>query len=239
MKPATFEIAFVKKEQQATDTYSFYFTYPDSFTFISGQYMRISLPVDTHDDRGASRFFSISSSPHKPKYLVITTKIIQSAFKKSLEGLEIGQKISIFGPLGRLLLHDEEKVPLIFLAGGIGITPFYSMLQYAVQKRLELPMTLVVSYRVPDDILWHQELGHWQTEHEWFGYIPTVTEPNKAWKGDTGYIDANKLKKYATDLYNSRIYIVGSPVFVTAMKELLQSLRIPEENIIVEEYSGF
>src|SRR5438309_1255036 len=102
-RPNEFQLPFVKKEQVSSDAYTFYFdrkAFP-AFSFLPGQWIRTTLPIAEPDDRGNSRSFSISSSPLNTQFLTITTRVIQSAFKKTLVNLPQGIPVQFFGPAGR------------------------------------------------------------------------------------------------------------------------------------------
>ena len=129
-----YTLPFIKKIEVSKDTYSFYFKRPDGFDFIAGQYNRWTLPITATDGRGSSRFFTISSSPSEKDFLVVTTKIIQSDFKKELLKLHENQEIKIFGPMGQFILDENSEKEHVFLAGGIGITPFHSMIAHEAEK---------------------------------------------------------------------------------------------------------
>src|ERR1700722_6626379 len=124
----SYTIRFIKKRKLTKDTYIFYFEKPKSFDFIAGQYNRWTLPITATDGRGSSRFFTISSPPSEKDFLVITTRIIQSDFKKELLKLHENQEIKIFGPMGQFFIDETSEKEHVFLAGGIGITPFHSMI---------------------------------------------------------------------------------------------------------------
>src|SRR5476649_1261945 len=96
-----FFLPFLRKEQVAKDTYSFYFDRRKiDFDFLPGQYIRMSLPHKDVDERGTTRFFTIASSPHEEGYLMFTIKIIESSFKKALFNLQPLHPVQFFGPMG-------------------------------------------------------------------------------------------------------------------------------------------
>src|SRR5436190_2002973 len=119
MTPAKFKIRFLKKEQHTNDIYSFYFERPEMYEFTAGQYNRWVILIENPDERGNSRYFTISSPPSEKKYFTFTTKINISSFKKTLLTFQAGQEIEIFGPLGIFTLSDPS-LHHIFIAGGIG-----------------------------------------------------------------------------------------------------------------------
>ncbi len=144
--PKDFSLLFLIKVQVAKDAYSFYFDRKNrELDFLPGQYVRVTLQIENPDERGKSRFFTISSSPLEKDYIVITTRVIQSSFKKTLQTLTTGIKVSFFGPTGQFVFREEEKIPHVFLAGGIGITPFHSMITYVNEKHIDVSIILFVA----------------------------------------------------------------------------------------------
>jgi ferredoxin-NADP reductase len=220
-------LSFAKKEKIAKDTYSFYF-FKKEFSYLPGQYIRMVLPHESPDDRGTSRFFTISSSPHEKDYVIITVKIIQSSFKNALIELKPGARVKIFGPLGNFILHDDEQEPLVFLSGGMGVTPFRSMLSYAAAKNMKLPLVLLASFSNHEEKIFHDELMMINREHKNMEVIYSNTR-----------ISEDLLRKYIPDLSQPKYYLVGPPAMVEATRELLESLNIDEEKILTESFTGY
>jgi len=236
-------ISFVKKEQVASDTWSFYFdktAHP--FTHLPGQYIRMTLPHEHPDDRGINRFFTLASSPLEEKNLMITTKHGTSSFKQALFALQPGTQVTLFGPLGTFVLHDDEAKPLVLLAGGIGITPFHSMLTYAATKNLSLPITLFVSFSKAEEMIFYQELQTISTKQHTIKTIYTITHPEKSqspWQGETGRISDVIIRKYVPNSMQAKYYVVGSTTMVEGTKELLIHMGIPAEQILTENFPGY
>jgi glycine betaine catabolism B len=226
MPAKEFNLLFVKKEKLAENTYSFYFS-KEGFDFLPGQYIRMVLPHDA-DERGTSRFFTISSSPYEKDFLIITAKVIKSTFKNKLLSLETGKPVKIFGPLGTLILNDDEKDQLIFLSGGMGITPFHSMITYAAAKKLPVSLTLLASFSQSEEMIFYEELM--ESSHE--NKNITVVYINKRVSEET-------LRKYTNNLDKSKYFIVGPPAMVEATRELLEMLNIDEEKILTESFTGY
>src|SRR3989338_5783837 len=139
---AKYDVEFLKKEQVAEEMSSFFFQRPLHLDFKPGQFMRLSLNLSHPDERGSGRFFSIASSPTEKDYLMITVKTSPQIYKKTLLNLMPGNKIQISLPYGVFTLKPEEPQPYIFLAGGIGISPFRSMIRYSADLNLKRPITL-------------------------------------------------------------------------------------------------
>lgn len=240
--PSSFLLPFIERKQETEDTYSFFFQRPPEFDFKPGQYLRLILPTDHPDERGTSRFFSIASSPTEKDHFRVTTRIIQSTFKKTLYSLTPGQIVSISGPYGQFVLNDTETRPIVLLAGGIGITPYRNMLVYTRDKHLTIPITLLSSFSRVEDIIFFDELTAIDIEMDNISYIVTITKPEeskKPWNGETGRMNEEMLKRYIANLSESLYYIVGPPGLVAAMRELVEGLRVGDENIITEDFTGY
>lgn len=165
MTVATYFTKLLKKEQITPDAWIFYFQKPfDSgstsspqgaqgrpFTYKAGQYIKMWMEIDNQDSRGITRYFTLTSSPTED-YLLITTRILASTFKKKLGALEIGTKVKIRGPWGDFVVHESNTRPLVFLSGGIGITPFRSMIKFVADSAFDIPIIMFASYKTSDEI---------------------------------------------------------------------------------------
>lgn len=228
MSSKEFLLPFIKKEKITENIYSFYFDPKKTgFTFSPGQYIRMVLPHDDPDERGTSRFFTISSSPLE-ETLVITTKLFRSSFKNALMNVQPGEFIKMFGPLGTMMLHDEMIQPMVFLAGGMGITPFHSMLKYAAAQQLTLSLTLLVSFSKFEQKIFYQELTNISKEYK--NIHITYLDSR---------ISKEILRKYINDLSKPTYYIVGPPSMMEGVRELLTSLNVDEEKILTESFTGY
>jgi len=154
------KLKLVEKREEAKGTVSFFWEPEKPLKYLPGQYFYITLPkLSFPDPRGSTRHFTLSSSPTEPPLLRITTRLReQSGFKKSLDDLEIGQETEGEGPNGTFVLDESEKGSHIFLAGGIGITPFRSMVKYCLDKNTGSKITLIYSCSMPEEIVFRQEL---------------------------------------------------------------------------------
>jgi ferredoxin-NADP reductase len=172
------------------------------FVFKPGQWIRITLLDPLYKDKkGNARDFSIASSPGEPS-LMIVTRMTGSAFKRSLADLPLGSKVRVNGPYGDFLLDADPTRPAVFLAGGIGITPFRSMIKHAIEQHSSQWFTLVYCNRTPDDAAFLDELQKWEKESSSFRLIATVTEAatsGKAWEGRRGHLEVRFIKDYLGD----------------------------------------
>lgn len=241
--PKTFQLPFVRKEQVGKDAYAFYFDRSkEQLDFLPGQYIRMTLPQPNPDERGIRRFFSLITSPLDKQFIGITTRIIQSSFKQTLANLSPGAPVEFFGPVGRFVFDEKETQPHILLAGGIGITPYRSMLLYAAEKNLAIPITLFVSFSTVEDVLFKNELEEATKNNPNIKLVYTVTKPeeSKIPRGEeTGRISEDLIKKYVADFSNALFYIVGPPAMVLAMEEMVKQMGIPMERIRKETFVGY
>lgn len=241
-----YEVALRGKKQIAEGTYAFSFEKPKEFKFRAGQHIRMTLinPPET-DKEGDSRFFSLASTP-QGKDLVIAMRMRDTAFKKVLGQMQIGDKIKIQmrldNPHGSFTLHDDPSKPAIFIIGGIGIVPAFSIIKDALERKLLHDIFLFYSNRRPEDAPFLDELEKLAKQNPSFTFIATMTEPEKSagsWKGETGKIDRSMLKKSVNDLKSPIYYLAGLPEMVSAMKTILTNSGIDEIYIRAEEFTGF
>jgi len=237
-----YTVRFLSKEQVAKDAYSFYFERPKDFEFLSGQYNQWTLPITATDGRGSSRYFTISSSPLEKDKIAFTTKIIRSDFKKALLNLKSNDEIKVFGPMENFSFDEVNPLPRVFIAGGIGITPFHSILSYAAAKNLTMPLTLIASFSHPDEMVFHKELSNLATQHANIKIIYTITDTENSqvvWTGETGRVSKDLIKKYIPDSTQALFYVAGSPAMKEATKIMLKEMKITDEHILTEQFTGY
>jgi ferredoxin-NADP reductase len=246
IEKVAFEVALKEKKQLAEGTYAFTFEKPKGFHFRAGQHVRMTLidPPET-DSEGNSRFFSLANSPQETD-LGIAVRMRQTAFKRVLERMQIGDKVLIEMrldvPHGAFALHDDPSRPAVFLIGGIGIVPAFSMINDAIERKLPHKIFLFYSNRRPEDAPFLDELERLAKQHPSFKLIPTMTQPEKStksWRGETRHINYSMLKRYVENLQSPIYYIAGLPEMVIAMRTLLIDAGVNEDNIRAEEFSGF
>jgi ferredoxin-NADP reductase len=203
------------------------------------------------DPEGPVRSFTIASSPTEKDFILISTRMRDTLFKKKLASLDLGTLVNITAPMGKFVLPDDHSSKsVVFLSGGIGVTPFRSMVKYATDKQLPLKITVFDSNRDQDNILYKKEFDECMNENKNLSIIYTIADesqesssiPNDDWKGERGFINKAMLVKYLStdELDNSIFYICGPPGMLKAMQTLLQDdLRIPKERINIEEFTGY
>ena len=160
--------------------------------------------------------------------------------------MPIGDKVRIetllTTPHGSFALHDDVSKPAVFLIGGIGIVPAFSMIKDALERKLPHPLFLFYSNRRVEDAPFLEELEQLARQHPSFTLIATLTEPEKeasSWWGETGHIDLSMIKRYVDDLTSPVYYIAGLPEMVSAMKIMLANSGVRAKNIRAEAFTGF
>jgi ferredoxin-NADP reductase len=231
-----------RRDEIADRTFAFHFDKPAGFTFKPGQAIDLILPDSAGLGADGSRHaFSIVTAPHQPE-LVVATRMRDSAFKNALARLPIGAPVEIDGPFGSLTLHKKMERPALFIAGGIGITPFMSMLRDAANRALPQQLVLLYSNRRPEDSAFLTELQRLEGDHRHFKLVATMTDMSQSrlpWSGPTGKIDEAVVRRVATELVNPVYYVAGPPAMVAALRDELEDSGIDGDDIRSEEFYGY
>jgi len=208
----------------AEGTMAFRFEKPHSFVFKAGQYIDLTLsPSGSGPANELTHTFSIASSPFE-KELVVTTRMRNTAFKRALSVLPVGSEARIEGPMGSFTLHNNTARPAVFLAGGIGIAPFLSMLSHANEEKLRHPIVLFYANRYLEDAAFMDALWELERANPRFRFIPTLTRTDKnyrGWKGETGHINQEMLFTKVGVLRGPIFYIAGPSLMVAATRQTL------------------
>ena len=234
----------IDKKVEAKGTRSFFWEPDKRFEFLPGQFLYYTLPkLVFPDPRGSTRHFTISASPSETPPYRLTTRIREeSGFKKSLDALAIGSVIEAEGPDGTFILDSGDKGPHIFIAGGIGITPFRSMIKYILDRNLGYKMHLIYSNSLPEEIAFREEFDHYADLIPNFKLTSTVTKKDETktpWVGLVGRIDANLIAKVASSYQNPTFWVCGPPPMVDAIEKALDSLKVPSNQVRVEKFTGY
>jgi ferredoxin-NADP reductase len=240
--PSIHQVTLKKRQEVAKGTMAFYFDRPAAFTFKAGQFIDLSLPnLSDSDPQGHTRAFTLASAPSEQQ-LMVATRLRDTAFKSMLGEMPLGTTIDIEGPFGQFTLPDHNSRTTVFLAGGIGITPFRSMLVEAAHNKLPHRLILMYSNRHPEDAAFLDELQALQQDNPDYTCIGTMTSPTggaETWKGETGRIDQAMLRKYVKDTETAMFYVVGPPAMVKGLRKMLESAGIHKNSIRFEEFVGY
>lgn len=229
-------------EEVAAGTRAFRFERPVGFDFRAGQNALVTLiePPEL-DAQGPSRTFTIASAPHEPQ-LVFATRMRDTAFKRVLRKAPAGMPVDIDGPAGSMVLHEDASRPAVFLAGGIGITPFLAMARDAAHRRLPHRLHLFYGNRRPEDAAFLQELMDLEKANPCYRLIAAMSEAEKSarpWSGERGFIDRAMLERHLPDLRGAVFYFAGPPAMANAMQQLLSGAGVHDDDMRSEEFYGY
>jgi ferredoxin-NADP reductase len=230
------------RQEVAKDTMAFRFdTVGAGYTFRPGQNADFTLlnPPEI-DGEGNVRTLSFATSPNDQKSFMVAMRMRNTAFKKSLQAIPIGSRVKVSAPMGSFTLHKDSSRPAVFLAGGIGITPMLSMIGWAIEEKLPHKIYLFYSNRTPQEAPFTDRLEEWARQNPNFKLIATVTRSN-GFSGvfERGRINEEKLTQWVPELQTPIYYVAGPPGMVAAMRLLLDSLGVSEDNIKTEEFAGY
>lgn len=238
----SYTVELRERRQVAEGTMACYFVKPEGFDFAGGQSIDLTLvdPPET-DTKGNTRAFSLASAPYEP-LLMVATRQRDTAFKRVLGRLAPGSRVKFEGPFGSMTLHRKISRPAVILAGGIGITPFRSMLFQAAKANTGHRVFLFYSNRTPADAPFLAELQELARQHSGIALIATMTNPEKSagsWDGEKGYINAELLRRHVGNLAGPVYYTAGPPAMVAAMKEMLNQAGADEDDVNSEDFAGY
>jgi ferredoxin-NADP reductase len=230
------------RKEVAEGTMALRFEKPSGWTFKAGQYLDMTLldPPEA-DSEGNVRSFSIASAPHE-ETLMVATRMRDTAFKRVLKTMAIGTAAKIEGPSGDLILQNEVTRTAVFLAGGIGITPFRSIVHWAAKEKLPNRIVLFYSNRRPEDAAFLAELQGLEGDNSKYQLIASMTEMEKShrpWNGETGLIDQEMLGRYLKGAASPIYYIAGPPAMVKGLHEMLNKAGMNDDDIRAEEFAGY
>lgn len=208
--------------------------------FRPGQYFFVTLPdLGDDDDKGLRRHITVVTSPSEKGVLGFATRMRDSAFKRTLRELPVGSEVEVEPPKGSFGLPEDPARPLVFVAGGIGITVFRSMLRYIHEERLPYRVTLIYSNRDRASTAFLAELRELEQLLPSFRLVLTMTE-DPSWEGETRKVDGEFVKGYLEDDLDQYTFLVaGPPAMAEGVQGALLKAGVREENVIIERYSGY
>jgi ferredoxin-NADP reductase len=231
-----------ERKEVAEGSMAFRFEKPSGWAFKAGQYLDMTLldPSET-DSEGNVRSFSIASAPHEDT-LMVATRMRDTAFKRVLRTMPLGTAVKIEGPSGDLILQNDFTRTAAFLAGGIGITPFRSIVHWAAKDKLSNRIVLFYSNRRPEDAPFLAELQSLERDNPKYKLIASMTEMEKSqqpWNGETGLINQEMLGRHLKGATSPIYYIAGPPAMVKGLHEMLSKAGIIDDDIRAEEFGGY
>jgi glycine betaine catabolism B len=238
---AAFVLKLKQKIQIAPDVYDFIFAAPRRFAFVPGQYMEWTLGHNDSDTRGNRRYFTLASSPTE-KELRLGVKFYNSgsSYKQAMLAMNERTEIAATQLAGDFVLPQDETQKCVLIAGGIGITPYRSMLKYLLDKGERRNLVLFYANKSAQDIVYKDVLDQARRE---LGVKTIYTVSDKrnlpaGWKGQVGRITPQMIQAEVPDYKDCMFYISGPQSLVDSMKDVLAQLRVPNGQIKTDLFAG-
>ncbi len=202
--------------------------------FLAGQYIDILLKD------GRRRSFSIANAPHADEYLELHVRLVPGGHFTSrvFEAMKERDILRFEGPLGSFFLQESAK-PIVFVASGTGFAPIKAIVEDALKKGIDRPMTLYWGARRPKDLYLNDLPLRWAAEHAHFKYVPVISEalPEDAWQGRTGFVHRAVMEDFA-DLSGHQVYACGVPIMVeSARRDFTHERKLPLDEFYADSFT--
>lgn len=226
---------FDHSHAEAENIRTFYFRSERPVPYTAGQFAEWTLKHPKPDSRGVKRWFTISSSPNQ-ELVTITTKFADkpSSFKLALNNLKQGDEILMSDPMGDFVLPKLVQTPLVFVAGGIGITPFHSILSWQSDTKETRPITLIYGVNNEDEIIFTETF-------EKAGIIPkiVVSNPSYAWGGERGSLTGEMILGLAQPSDDALVYVSGPEPMVEKLEKELMTAGIRKDQFVGDFFPNY
>lgn len=204
--------------------------------FQAGQYINLSLG----NEGTLARAFSLASDPGQPDAIELNVRIVPGGVGTTWihEHLREGDRVSLSGPYGRFFVRHSANVPLLFLAGGSGLSSPRSMILDLLARGETLPITLVYGARSREELYYHEAFEALAAQHANFRYVPALSdEPaDSGWTGFRGYVHDAAKDAFDNDFRGHKAYLCGPPVMIEACLSTLMQGRLFERDIYTEKF---
>jgi glycine betaine catabolism B len=231
-------LKLLEKMQEAKDTFSLWFEPVKRFDYQAGQFLEWTLPHPKNDSRGIRRFFTIASSPADGRIRLVTKSNPKpSTFKKALLAMQPGDEISVSSLEGEFVLPDDDR-KLAFIAGGVGITPFLSMIQFLQDKKIKRDIVLFYANKAAEEIAFKSFFE--EAEGVGLKTVYVVTEnPPAGWAGQTGFITPEMIQREVPDWKDRLFYVSGPEPMVMAYEKMLAKMGLPRKQVKRDYFPGY
>jgi len=231
------EIVEIVQETYDTKTYRLRLENGAKMDFKPGQFVVLAIPQELGGGPTFSRAYSMASSPTE-ELIDLTMNVVGTVTKK-MNSFETGVKVNVQGPFGLFVLNPETQNDVVFIAGGVGITPFRSMWRYVIGKHLPVKMTMLFSCKTEEDIVYHDELEE-MNQRDDFKLVLTLTrEQGEEWHGLRGRINAEFIKQQVGNLESKTFFICGSNAMNDGMTQTLLEMGVPKDRIKTEKWGEY
>jgi glycine betaine catabolism B len=228
-------VTFDHAQNEAPNIKTFFFRPESPVRYTAGQFIELFLPHDNPDERGIKHWFTLSSSPSQ-ELLSITTKLAEksSSFKRTLQALKPGDEVRMVEPMGDFVLPKDVTRPLVFVAGGIGITPMHSMIQWLHDNNEQRDITLIYAASTEDQLVFRDLFSSYKLK-----FIPILSQPSTDWTGETGKLDAARILRLIPKTSNSLIYLSGPEPMVETFVDDLEKAGIDKRRLVTDYFPGY
>lgn len=235
-----YTLTLKQKKKIAPAIWEFFFEPLRPLQFIAGQSLQWSLPHKDIDNRGSRRFFTISSSPTE-KEILLTVKIPEkpSSFKSALKDLSVGESVYATNLEGDFTQPKEKNKNYVFIAGGIGITPFRSIIKQLLDTDAQTRITLFYSARLLEEFVFKYIFSEAEKKIGLKTVYVVSEKPKGNWQGEVGHIDEQMINRYVQDTTSSFYYISGPQPMVLAIKKVLGDMGIQKSHIRTDYFPGY
>jgi ferredoxin-NADP reductase len=228
-----------EKREVAKGTLLVLFSVEDYPDYRPGAYFWVELPDRGHDDeKGLRRHISLVTSPTEKGVVGLATRLRDTAFKRTLAELEVGDEVQVEEPKGSFLLPEDASAEYVFVAGGIGITVFRSMLRSIADTGAPYRVTLVYSNRDRESSAFLDELEELEARIDGLRVVLTMTD-EPGWEGETRRLDADVLGELVGGLEGKTFLVAGPPAMAEAVSESLRAAGLPDERVLADSFSGY
>lgn len=235
-------LALGEKIKIGNDLYDFVFPIKQKLAFTPGQYMEWTLPMDDPDSRGNRRYFTIASSPTENN-LRLGVKFYQPASKYKMEMLDLNSQTPIVGNqlAGDFVLPKDKRKKLVFFAGGIGVTPFRSILKYLIDTNERRDIIVLYSNKDLGEIVYKDILDEaWnRLGIKTFYALTDESKIPQDWRGVRGRFDIEMIKRLVPDYAERTFYLSGPRGMVLGTEKNLAEMGLPKNQVITDYFPGF
>lgn len=227
---------FDHSEDITDDITTFWFKPEQPLRYTAGQFTELTLNHPHPDDRGMKRWFTLSSAPGGELVSITTRRAHDkgSTFKKTLWSMKAGHEVDLAEAMGDFVLPKLIQTPLIFVAGGIGVTPFHSMAAWLAEAKEERPIRLLHAVRTEEDIIFQDTFSA-----AGFDETVIVSEPSTTWGGVRGRLDAEMILGLEKPSDDALIYLSGPEPMLEALEKDLLAHDVEKRQLVTDFFPGY
>jgi phenol hydroxylase P5 protein len=207
----------------------------DGIGFQAGQYINLTVPGVE-----GPRAFSLANAPSQANQIELHIRHVPGGAATTWihENLEVGQSLSFTGPYGQFFVRKSAPEPMIFLAGGSGLSSPKSMILDLLEQGSDRPITLIHGVRDVPDLYFQDLFTDLAAKHETFSYVPVLSEKSagSVWDGETGFVHEAAERLFDGKFAGHKAYLCGPPLMIDACVKSLMRGRLFEKHIFMEKF---